>query len=107
MGDLEALKTIKEKELAVEKEVNDFKVMQNQKFNDLKKGVEFEIKNAEKNSAEDYYAYLDKVKAEISKKAELILDEAKKKADSKLIVVTDKDLKSLVLKLLYEYLEVV
>lgn len=106
MDDLETLKTIKEKELAIEKEINEFKNTQDQKFNDLKKEVVLEIKNTEKNSVDDYSEYIKKVRADISKKVETIINEAKKKADSKSIVITEKDLKSLVFKLLNEYLEV-
>lgn len=107
MDDLEALKTIKEKELAIEKEIREFKIEQEQKYNDLKKEVELEIKSIEKSENEDYNNHINNAKAEISKKVEAIINEAKKRAESKSIVISDTDLKNLVAKLLNEYLEVV
>jgi len=107
MDDLEALKTIKEKELAIEKEIREFKMEQEQKYNDLKKEVELEIKNIEKREIEDYNNHINSVRAEISKKVEAIINEAKSRAESKSIAISDRDLKNLVAKLLNEYLEVV
>jgi vacuolar-type H+-ATPase subunit H len=107
MDDLEALKTIKEKELAIEKEIREFKMEQEQKYNDLKKEVELEIKNIEKREIEDYNNHINSVRAEISKKVEAIINEAKSRAESKSIAISDSDLKNLVAKLLNEYLEVV
>ncbi|MEM0160466.1 MAG: hypothetical protein QW258_02945 [Thermoplasmata archaeon] len=106
MDDLEALKTIKEKELTIEKEIREFKIEQEQKFIDLKKEVELEIKNIEKSEIDDYTTHINKVKAEISKRVEAIINEAKKRAASKSIAISDNDLKNLVTKLLNEYLEV-
>ncbi len=106
MDDLEALKTIKERELAIEKEIREFKIEQEQKFNDLKKEAELEIKNIEKSEIDAYTNHINKVKAEISKKVETIINEAKKKAESKSIAISDSDLKNIVTKLLNEYLEV-
>ncbi|MGC8497013.1 MAG: hypothetical protein ACP5NL_03315 [Thermoplasmata archaeon] len=106
MDDLEALKTIKEKELAIEKEIREFKIEQEQKFIELKKEVELEVKGIEKREMDDYTEHINKVRAEISKRVEAIINEAKKKAESKSISISDNDLKNLVFKLLNEYLEV-
>lgn len=107
MDDLEALKTIKEKETAIEKEINELKAAQENKLNELKKEIEDEIKATEKRSVDDYTSYINSVKAELEKKVEKIINDAKKKAESKSIFVTDKDLKDLIFKLLNDYLEVV
>jgi vacuolar-type H+-ATPase subunit H len=105
MNDIDMLKEIKEKEEAVEKQLEQFRKEQERLLEEKKREAEERVREAEAKAKAAYEEALLKKKDEVQKKREEILEEARRKAMQLKLDLKKNELRSMVLEALNRYLE--
>lgn len=100
MDDLEALKIIKEKESSVENDIRTFIEDQKKLLAQLKKESEERIDEEREKADNDYTKHISEIRAQTEKQAKEIIEEARIKAQTISLKVSDKELEKLVMEAL-------
>lgn len=105
MEDLEALKVIKEREESVTQETERIKLENEKKLEELRSSLAQDLLSTEEYLKNKFQQDIEQVRAEAQKKADIIIEESRAKANNMKIKISDSDIEKYVNDSLTEFME--